>query len=182
MDGTPLPDSCEGNNPAADGTDKLNAKKGGKARAAKLSPAKRTGGLDYAIVDGLPSSLIEGRRSSMTPPTQQRSNLVQGTLDMLILRTLLYGSAHGHQIGKHIQRTTNDFLQMQHGSLYPALHRLERQGWITSKWETAADRNREFKYYRLTEKGRRQLVVEESHWKQMIEAVARVMWPAAEES
>ena len=108
--------------------------------------------------------------------------LLQGTLDMLILRTLLYGPAHGHQIGKHIQRTTNDFLQMQHGSLYPALHRLERRGWVISKWETAPDRNREFKYYRLTEKGRKQLVVEESQWKQMAEAVARVMWPAAEES
>jgi len=101
---------------------------------------------------------------------------------MLILRTLLYARAHGHQIGKHIQRTTNDFLWMQHGSLYPALHRLERRGWIASKWEATPDRNREFKYYRLTEKGRKQLLVEESQWKQMLEAVAQVMWPAAEES
>src|SRR5438874_8362399 len=106
----------------------------------------------------------------------------KGTLDMLILRTLLYGPAHGHQIGKHIQRTTNEFLQMQHGSLYPALHRLEQRGWVVSKWETAPDRNREFKYYRLTERGRKQLLVEESQWKQMAEAVARVMWPAVEEN
>jgi PadR family transcriptional regulator, regulatory protein PadR len=120
--------------------------------------------------------------SSMAKETQQRAGLLQGTLDMLILRTLIHGHAHGHEIGKHIQRTTNDFLQMQHGSLYPALHRLERRGWVTSKWETAPDRNREFKYYRLTEKGRKQLLVEESQWKQMAEAVARVMWPAAEES
>lgn len=112
---------------------------------------------------------------------QERTNLLQGTLDMLILRTLLYGPAHGHQIGRHIQRTTNDLLQMQHGSLYPALHRLERQGWVSSRWQTAPDRNREFKYYQLTEKGRRQLVVEESRWRQMAEAVARVMWPAAGE-
>jgi PadR family transcriptional regulator len=112
---------------------------------------------------------------------KQRANLLQGTLDMLILRTLLYGPAHGHHIGKHIQRTTNDFLQMQHGSLYPALHRLERRGWVTSNWEMAPDRNREFKYYRLTEKGRKQLTAEESQWKQMTEAVARVMWPTAEE-
>ena len=128
-------------------------------------------------------ALDEGRISSMgkkqAPP---RANLLQGTLDMLVLRTLLYGPTHGHQIGKHIQRTTNDFLQMQHGSLYPALHRLEQRGWLTSKWETAPDRNREFKYYRLTETGRKQLVVEESQWKQMAEAVARVMWPTAEES
>jgi transcriptional regulator len=111
-----------------------------------------------------------------------RANLLQGTLDMLILRTLLYGPAHGHEIGKNIQRTTNDFLQMQHGSLYPALHRLERRGWVTSKWETVPDRNREFKYYRLTKQGKKQLVVEESQWKRMTEAVARIMWPAAEES
>jgi len=117
----------------------------------------------------------------MKKETEQRISVLQGTLDMLVLRTLLYGPAHGHQIGKHIQRTTNNFLQMQHGSLYPALHRLEHQGWVTSKWETAPDRNREFKYYRLTEKGRRQLIAEESRWKQMMEAVARVMWPTAEE-
>jgi transcriptional regulator len=118
----------------------------------------------------------------MTKEPQQRTAVLQGTLDMLILRTLLYGPAHGHQIGKHIQKTTNEFLQMQHGSLYPALHRLEQRGWVTSKWELASDRNREFKYYRLSEKGRKQLVVEESQWKLMAEAVARVMWPAAEES
>ena len=118
----------------------------------------------------------------MAKNEQQRANVLQGTLDMLILRTLLYRAAHGHEIGKHIQRTTNDFLQMQHGSLYPALHRLEERGWVSAKWETAPDRNREFKYYRLTEKGRKQLAVEESQWKQMSEAVARVMWPAAGES
>jgi PadR family transcriptional regulator, regulatory protein PadR len=117
----------------------------------------------------------------MAKPTSPRVNVLQGTLDMLILRTLLHGHAHGHQIGKHIQRTTNDLLQMQHGSLYPALHRLESKGWVVSKWESAPDRNREFKYYRLTETGTKQLVVEESQWKQMAEAVARVMWPVAEE-
>jgi transcriptional regulator len=100
---------------------------------------------------------------------------------MLFLRILLYGRARGHQIGKHIQRATNDFLLMQHGSFYPALHRLERRGWNASKWETAPDRNREFKYYRLTEKGRKQLMVEESQFKQMAEAVARAMWPAGED-
>src|ERR1700681_5050773 len=120
--------------------------------------------------------------SSMTKQTQPRSNLLQGTLDMLILRTLLYGPAHGHEIGKHIQRTTNDFLQMQHGSLYPALHRLEKRGWVVSKWETAPDRKREFKYYRLTDKGKKRFVVEEAQWKKMSEAVARIMWPAPEEN
>jgi PadR family transcriptional regulator, regulatory protein PadR len=120
--------------------------------------------------------------SSMEKQAQHRVGLLQGTLDMLILRTLLYGPAHGHQIGKHIQRTTNEFLQMQHGSLYPALHRLERRGWVVSQWATAPDRNREFRYYRLTAKGRKQLLAEESQWKKMAEAVARVMWPVAEES
>jgi transcriptional regulator len=120
--------------------------------------------------------------STIAKHTRQRANVLQGTLDMLILRTLLYGPAHGHQIGKHIQRSTKDFLQMQHGSLYPALHRLEKRGWVASKWETAPGRNREFKYYQLTEKGRKQLTVEESQWKRMAEAVARIMWPKAGES
>jgi len=108
--------------------------------------------------------------------------VVQGTLELLILRTLVFGPLYGHGIARHIQRTSGDVLQVEHGSLYPALHRLERKGWIVSKWETAPDRNREFKYYRLTEKGRKQLVAEESQWKQMTEAVARVMWPTVEES
>lgn len=120
--------------------------------------------------------------SSMARSAPPRAALLQGTLDMLILRTLLYGPAHGHHIGKQIQRTTNDFLQMQHGSLYPALHRLERRGWVSAKWETAPGRNREFKVYRLTAKGRKRLTVEESQWKQMADAVARVLWPTAEQT
>ena len=107
-----------------------------------------------------------------------RTELLQGTLDMLILRTLLFGPAHGHQIAKHIQRTTEDVMQVEHGSLYPALHRMERKGWIISKWEMAKERNREFKYYRLTPAGRKQLAGQESKWRQVATAVARVMWPA----
>src|SRR3977135_2496802 len=95
-----------------------------------------------------------------------RTGLLQGTLDMLILRTLLFGPAHGHKIAKHIQSTTADVLQVEHGSLYPALHRLERRGWVASKWEIAQDRNRELKYYRLTPAGRRQFLAEESKWRQ----------------
>ena len=109
--------------------------------------------------------------------TPNRTELFQGTLDMLILRTLLFGPAHGHQIAKHIQRTTDDVLQVEHGSLYPALHRIEHKGWVISKWETAKEGNREFKYYRLTPAGRKQLVREESRWKQLAAAVATVMWP-----
>lgn len=97
---------------------------------------------------------------------------------MLILRTLLFGPAHGHQIARHIQRTTGDLLQIEHGSLYPALHRLERKGWLASSWEPAAkDLKREFKYYRLTAAGRKQLLAEESKWKRLTGAVARIMWP-----
>ena len=118
--------------------------------------------------------------SSMEGRALDRVDLLQGTLDMLILRTLLFGPAHGHDIGKHIQRTTDDLLQVQHGSLYPALHRLEAKGWVVSKWQTAPDRNREFKYYRLTASGRKQLRTEESKWKRMTSAVARVMWPVEE--
>src|SRR5215470_1876114 len=107
---------------------------------------------------------------SRTSTMSEKIELLQGTLDMLILRTLLFGPAHGHQIAKHIQRTTEDVLQVEHGSLYPALHRLERSGWLSSRWETAKDRNREFKYYRLTASGRKRLAAEESKWTQLSRA------------
>jgi PadR family transcriptional regulator PadR len=116
----------------------------------------------------------------MTKASQERLELLQGTLDMLILRTLLFGPAHGHQIARHIQRTTDDLLQVEHGSLYPALHRLERKGWVASKWETARDGNREFRYYRLTAAGKKQLAAETSKWKQLAAAVSQVLWPAEE--
>src|SRR5437660_9368630 len=110
--------------------------------------------------------------------TVEKTALLQGTLDMLILRTLLFGPAHGHQIAKHIQRTTEELLQVEHGSLYPALHRLERKRWIAAKWEPAGkDLKREYKYYRLTAAGSKQLVAEESKWKRLTGAVARIMWP-----
>ena len=100
---------------------------------------------------------------------------------MLILRTLQWGPQHGHGIGVAIRASSEDVLQVEHGSLYPALHRLERKGWIASKWETAGkDLKREFKYYRLTPAGRKQLTAEESKWKQMTSAIARVMWPVEE--
>jgi transcriptional regulator len=112
---------------------------------------------------------------------EKRVDLLQGTLDMLILRTLLFGPAHGHQIAKHIQRTSEEVLQVEHGSLYPALHRLERQGLIAAKWETASkETKREFKYYRLTPLGRKHLLAEESKWKRLAGAIARIMWPAEE--
>jgi transcriptional regulator len=114
----------------------------------------------------------------MKKATAERMELLQGTLDMLILRTLLLGPAHGHEISKHIQRTTDDLLQVEHGSLYPALHRLERKDWVISRWEAAKDRNRQFKYYRLTPMGKKQLAREESKWKQLVAAISRLMAPA----
>jgi PadR family transcriptional regulator PadR len=117
----------------------------------------------------------------MPKDSSNKVDLLQGTLDMLILRTLRPGPAHGHQIAKHIQRTTEDVLQVEHGSLYPALHRLERKGWIAARWETAgSDLKREFKYYRLSAAGKRQLLAEESKWKQLTAAIARIMWPVEE--
>jgi PadR family transcriptional regulator PadR len=106
-----------------------------------------------------------------------RIDLLQGTLDMLILRTLLFGPAHGHAIAKHIQQTSDEVLTVEHGSLYPALHRLERQGWIAAKWDTS-DSNRRAKFYRLTPKGRKQLTAEHSKWDQLAAAIARIMQPA----
>ena len=111
------------------------------------------------------------------PPKRDgdRNTLLQGTLDMLILRTLLFGPAHGHGIAKHIQRTTDEVLRLEHGSLYPALHRLMRRGWITAKWETLPPVKRECRYYRLTPLGRKQLAAEESRWNRLAKAIASVM-------
>lgn len=96
---------------------------------------------------------------------------------MLILGILLFGPAHGHGIAKRIQRSSEDVLQVDHGSLYPALHRLQRKKWISSKWEQT-QQAREMKFYRLTPLGRKQLVVEQSRWRQLATAIARVMRPA----
>jgi PadR family transcriptional regulator, regulatory protein PadR len=102
--------------------------------------------------------------------------IVQGTLELLILRTLLFGPLHGHGIAKHIQRTSEDVLQVEHGSLYPALHRLEKSGCISSKWEQT-ERAREMRMYRLTAKGRKQLTVEQGKWDELVRATARVLKP-----
>ena len=108
------------------------------------------------------------------PRETRRGALIQGTLDLLILRTLLFGPLHGHGIAKHIQRTSDDVFLVEHGSLYPALHRLEKTGCIASKWQQT-DRGREMRLYRLTPKGRKQLSTEESKWKELVRAMGRVM-------
>ena len=107
-----------------------------------------------------------------------RLELLQGTLDMLVLRALLFGPLHGHAIAAHIQRTSEDVLRVDHGSLYPALHRLKRRGWITASWEPMPDRNREAKYYQLTPAGKKRLANEHSKWRQLSRAIGLVMKPA----
>jgi PadR family transcriptional regulator, regulatory protein PadR len=105
---------------------------------------------------------------------ENRIELVQGTLDMLILRTLQWGPQHGHGIGLAIRASSDEALQIDHGSLYPALHRLERQGWIDSDWKVS-DNNQRAKYYRLTAAGKKQLVTEESRWNRIVDVIGRVM-------
>ena len=109
----------------------------------------------------------------------QRGEMLQGTLDMLILKTLLLAPAHGHTIAHVIEKTSDEVLQVEHGSLYPALHRLEDQGWIASFWGTS-ENNRKAKYYRITPTGRKHLAQERSRWDLLIQAVARVLGPATE--
>jgi PadR family transcriptional regulator PadR len=104
---------------------------------------------------------------------------LHGTLDMIVLRTLLRGPAHGHGITKLIQQTSEDVLRVDHGSLYPALQRLQKQGWIDSKWEDT-DRGRQMRFYRLTKAGKKQLEVEESNWNELARAIARILRPAEE--
>ena len=106
-----------------------------------------------------------------------RVELLQGTLDLLILRTLLFGRAHGHAIAKHIRSVSKDVLQVETGSLYPALHRLEAQGWIASAWEIS-DKGKRAKYYKLTQSGRKQLQAEQSKWELLTAAMTRVLRPA----
>lgn len=111
------------------------------------------------------------------PPLQ--GEMLQGTLDMLVLRTLQLGPAHGHTIAYAIERGSEDVLEVEHGSLYPALHRLEDRGWIASFWGTS-ENNRKARYYRLTPAGRKQLAVQTNRWDELVRAINRVMRPASE--
>lgn len=104
----------------------------------------------------------------------KKRDLLQGTLDMMVLRTLSAGPANGYEVARAIERLSDDVLAVDHGSLYPALHRLERSGLINAKWQTSST-NRRARYYRLTPGGRKRLAAERSRWEQMVAAVARVM-------
>ena len=109
-----------------------------------------------------------------------QSDLLQGTLDLLVLRTLHSGPAHGHTIAHGIERQSDDVLQVEHGSLYPALHRLENRGWIASFWGTS-ENNRRARYYRLTPLGRRQLASQTNRWDELVRAVNRILRPLSNE-
>lgn len=113
------------------------------------------------------------------PRKQTQTDILQGTLDMLILQILALGPAHGHTIAYAIERRSEDVLQVEHGSLYPALHRLEDRGWIASFWGTS-ENNRKARYYRLTALGRKQLSAETSRWERVVRAVNRVLRPVEE--
>ena len=111
------------------------------------------------------------------PPLE--ADLLQGTLDLLILQTLLPGPAHGHTIAHIIEHRSDEILQIEHGSLYPALHRLLNRGWISSEWGTS-ENNRKARFYRLTAAGRKQLLRQTSRWEQLVRAVNRVLKPVRE--
>ena len=107
---------------------------------------------------------------------RNRIEILQGTLDMLILRVLQWGPQHGHGIGQMLRARSEEALQIEHGSLYPALHRLEQKGWLGSEWK-ASEANRRAKYYRLTPAGKRQLLKEQSNWDEVVKTIALVMRP-----
>lgn len=117
----------------------------------------------------------------MNRSASSRVELLQGTLELLILRTLLRGPAHGHAIAKHIHRTSEELLQIETGSLYPALHRLEAKGWIAAAWELS-DKGKRARFYRLTALGRKQLVSEKSKWQAFARAVGLILNPVDEEA
>jgi transcriptional regulator len=115
-----------------------------------------------------------------TQEASERLELLQGTLDLLILRTLVFGPQHGQGIARSIQQTSEEALLVEHGALYPALQRLEAQGWIAARWGTSTN-NRKARFYTLTQAGRKQLVKESTRWRRLVTAIGRILGPEAKE-
>lgn len=116
----------------------------------------------------------------MSTREKERLELLQGTLDLLILRTLIFGPQHGQGVARAIQQTSDNELLVEHGALYPALQRLEDRGWITAEWGTSAN-NRRARFYTLTKAGRKQLIKETTKWRRLTVAIGRILGPEAEQ-
>src|SRR6266849_10101344 len=116
-----------------------------------------------------------------TQETRERLELLQGTLDLLILRTLIFGSRHGQGVARAIQQTSEEELLVEHGALYPALQRLEERGWISARWGTSSN-NRKARFYSLTMAGRKQLIKETTRWRRLAAAIGRILGPEAKRS
>ncbi len=142
---------------------------GGAALSEKFT--KNASGAKRCLADCLPKSVVDCLL------VMDRIELLQGTLDMLILQTLQWGPQHGHGIGQAIRANSLDVLQIEHGSLYPALHRLEKRDWLQAEWRNS-ETNRRAKYYKLTAAGKKQLLHEQSKWKLLVKTVSRLMKPA----
>jgi PadR family transcriptional regulator, regulatory protein PadR len=145
------------------------------------SPMESLTGPAAFVLFSRQSTTLCGRLATTMPKQHaDRIELVYGSLDMLVLRTLLWGPTHGHGIAKSIERMSEDTLKVEHGSLYPALQRLQQEGWVTAEWGVSKN-NQRAKYYRLTAAGRRKLVAETSRWERFVQAVTRVLRPAESE-
>ena len=131
----------------------------------------------FSLVDVLPVLLVAFLPMTRIAQTPQRLELFQGTLDLLILRTLRWGPMHGHGIAKFIEQSSRDTFRIDHGSLYPALQRLQQEGWIVAEWGTSSN-NRRAKFYKITAAGRKQLTVEQSRWARFTTAIGHILNPA----
>jgi transcriptional regulator len=150
----------------------------GTSRADFIDELGRDATLSLAPLEHLPVCCASYLMTRKTNPNS-RGDMLQGTLDILVLKTLISAPAHGHTIAHLIESRSEDILQVEHGSLYPALHRLEDRGWIASFWGTS-ENNRKAKYYRITPQGRKQLRAERSRWESLVQAVGRILGPAEE--
>jgi PadR family transcriptional regulator len=157
-----------------DNLDRLSGAAGYRRPELCYHTAKKIVPIDILVVYSYSHRISSGERNLGQQKKTTDVDMLKGTLDMLILRTLVMGPAHGHTIAHVIEHTSENVLDVEQGSLYPALHRLEDRGWVSSYWG-ASENNRKAKFYQLTAAGRKQLVTEASRWRQIVEAIGRVM-------